>query len=93
MEAWIAADPEVLSSYGKGFRAKSLPARENLEEELKPNLQGRLKKATRNTQKGEYAKIKHASKLLEMIDSAKVRTRCPHFSTFTGYLTDRIESA
>lgn len=94
MEAWIVADPEVLSSfYGKGFQLRSLPTRQNLEEEPKPDLQDKLKKATRKTQKGEYQKIKHASKLLGMIDPAKVGKRCSRFLTFTMWLSQAIEQA
>jgi hypothetical protein len=37
-----------------------------------------LAKATRNTTKGEYHKIRHASDLLARIDAEKVRSRCKH---------------
>ena len=91
METWIVADAEALADYyGKGFHAKSLPKRQNLEEEPKPDVLDKLKKATNKTQKGEYAKIKHASKLLACIDPAKVRQRCSRFATFTAWLTKEI---
>lgn len=94
MEAWIVSDPEALSAYyGKGFHSKSLPNRQNLEEEPKPDLFDKLKKATRNTQKGEYAKIKHASKLLDRIDRVKVALRCARFASLTAWLTEKIEDA
>jgi hypothetical protein len=94
MEAWIVSDPEAVSAYyGNGFHAKSLPQRQNLEEESKPNVLDKLKKATRDTKKGEYAKIKHASKLLEQIDPRKVARRCPRFATFTNWLDEMIEGA
>jgi hypothetical protein len=94
MEAWIIADPEALADfYGKNFHANSLPKRHNLEEEPKPDLLGKLKKATAKTQKGEYAKIKHASKLLERIDRGKVGQRCSRFVTLTTWLTRQIRDA
>jgi len=89
MEAWIVADPEVLNSYyGHGFQASSLPRRENLEEVSKQDVASALDRATQNTQKGRYHKIRHAQQLLEQIDSAKVRQRCAHckrlFDTLLG---------
>lgn len=74
---------------------RSLPVRDNLEEEPKPELYDKLAKATKDTSKGEYseankAKIRHASKLLALIDPKKVADRCPRFLTFTSWLDDEI---
>ncbi len=94
MEAWIVSDPDKLARhYGQGFHANSLPTRPNLEDEAKASLYDGLQKATRNTSKGEYAKIKHASKLLGLIDPKKVAARCPRFGTFTSWLDEQIKNA
>jgi hypothetical protein len=94
MEAWIVADPEALAGfYGKDFHVKGLPVRRNLEDEPKPAVYDKLARATRDCQKGLYAKIKHAGKLLALIGPAKVADRCPRFKTFTEWLTGEIEAA
>jgi Domain of unknown function (DUF4276) len=94
MEAWIISDPDAVAGYyGQGFHARSLPNRQNLEDEPKPNVLDKLKKATEKTQKGAYTKIKHASKLLEQIDPAKIGKKCSRFVTFTTWLSKQIEDA
>ena len=94
MEAWIVSDPATLARYyGQHFHAGSLPRRRNLEAEPKQSLYDKLARATRNTSKGEYAKIKHASKLLELIDPAKVAAHCPRFETLVAWLNEQIRDA
>lgn len=57
METWIASDSDALAKfYGNGFRANQLPSCKNLEEEPKASVYDKLKRATRDTKKGEYAK-------------------------------------
>jgi len=74
MEAWIIADIETLKKfYGKGFKENAIPKTSDVEKIEKSTLASSLKEATRNTSKGEYQKIKHAAKLLEMLDVKKVR--------------------
>ena len=89
METWIVADPEALNSYyGSRFQANSLPRRENLEEVSKREVANALDRATQNTQKGRYHKIRHARQLLEQIDPARVRQRCPHCRRLFDILLD-----
>jgi hypothetical protein len=94
MEAWIVSDPEALGGfYGQGFRAKDLPVRVILEDEPKAELYEKLARATKGTSKGVYLKIKHASKLLGLVDPVKVATRCPRFATFISWLDEQISDA
>lgn len=87
MESWILADPEVLADYyGKEFHTAKLPQRINLEQEPKEEAEKKLNAATRDTKKGPYHKVNHASQLLALIDPEKVRARCPHFGLFADWL-------
>lgn len=93
-EAWIAADPdEVASFYGKGFLPNRMPNTHNLEGQSRQSLYEKLKKASEKTKKGAYEKIAHASKLLALIDPAKVASLCPRFDTFTTWLDKQIAEA
>lgn len=79
MEAWFIADIDTLKKfYGQGFRENSIPKNTNVEKIDKDSLEPILKAATRGTSKGEYQKIQHASKLLELLDVAKVRKAAPN---------------
>ena len=94
MEAWIVADPDALALfYQKNFKRDVLPARLNLEEELKQDVYNKLAKATEKTQKGQYGKIKHASTLLQMIDETRIRPRCPRFAIFVDWLLYVVETS
>jgi hypothetical protein len=91
METWIVADPDALARhYGEKFTVNVLPKRDNLEEESKTGILDALKRATQNTAKGEYGKIKHAAAILPKLDSRLVRGRCPHAGKFFAMLTTRL---
>ncbi|MGD0184534.1 MAG: DUF4276 family protein [Roseiarcus sp.] len=78
MEAWIVADPEALAEfYGQNFHIGWLPTTKNLETVQKQDVANSLERATRDTTKGAYHKIKHVNALLSMIDATKVCARCP----------------
>jgi hypothetical protein len=78
MEAWIVADKQALSHfYGQGFLPNALPNANNLEDVEKRRLSKSLDLATKDTKKGKYHKIQHASELLARIDPQIARQRCP----------------
>jgi hypothetical protein len=94
MEAWIVADSEALAKfYQKNFHPKKLPARQNLEEEPKADLTAKLIAATRDTQKGDYHKTKHAPKLLALLSAEKISARCVHFNILCDWLAAKIDAA
>ncbi|MBD2569980.1 DUF4276 family protein [Anabaena lutea] len=93
MEAWFIADIETLKKfYGQGFKENAIPKNANVETIAKDNLEPTLKTATANTTKGEYHKIKHAYKLLELLDVSKVCQASPYcdrlFKTIISKMTE-----
>ena len=94
MEAWLIADLDALSKfYGQGFIANALPRNPNVEQIDKEQLAPALKAATEQTSKGKYHKTRHAPKILEQLDSAKVRRAARHcerlFQTLSMKMGDR----
>jgi hypothetical protein len=79
MEAWFYADKEGLAKYyDQHFKSSALSLRTNVEEIPKADLFDRLKRATKDCQKGEYSKGQHSFKVLAQIDPSKVRSASPH---------------
>jgi len=91
MEAWIVADPDKLTEYyGKDFNRNALPKRIVLDEEPKKSLYNALEAATKETQKGRYAKVRHASELLKRVRPEVVAKRCLSFHMLTQWLDSVI---
>jgi hypothetical protein len=94
MEAWVFADVEkVAEFYGKDFQPSALPKRQVLDEEPKPSLYAAIEKATKDTKKGRYGKVKHASELLKRVRPSKVTERCVSFQQLTQWLDAVIGGA
>jgi hypothetical protein len=93
MEAWFMADINTLKKfYGQGFKEKAIPKNINVETIEKDLLERSLEAASRDTKsKGEYQKIKHASKLLEMLDVDKVRKASSECDRIFTTLTELME--
>ena len=91
METWIVADPNALEGYYRqGFRRNALPRHPDLETVTKEDIATGLERATTETTKGSYHKIKHARHLLQLIDPATVRQRCGHCDRLFTTLLDSI---
>jgi hypothetical protein len=94
MEAWVFADVEkVAEFYGKGFHDNALPTRQVLDEEPKDSLYAAIENATKDTKKGRYGKVKHASELLKRVRPGKVAERCVSFQQLTQWLDAVIGGA
>lgn len=94
MEAWIVADSEALKGYyGQDFKANKLPKPTNLETVPKTTVELSLGEATKDTQKGSYHKIRHASDLLKLIDVESVKARCAHCQRLFDDLGQIIDAA
>ena len=91
MEAWIIADLETLSRfYGQRFNAYSIPGQDDVESISKADLERALIQATRNTQKGEYHKIRHGPKIFALVDVNKIRNRARHCNRMFTTLSNKI---
>ena len=91
MEAWLVADPDALATfYGKDFRAAAIPPRRDVEAIDKAKLESALRNATRDTQKGEYHKIKHGAELLRRVDPGVVRAKARHCDRLFTTLSARM---
>ncbi|MBN1190789.1 MAG: DUF4276 family protein [Dehalococcoidales bacterium] len=76
MEAWLIADKAALAKYyGQGFNAGAIPNTIDVELIEKARLYISLQSASKNTQKGEYAKIKHGADLLALVDPQEIRKK------------------
>jgi hypothetical protein len=87
MEAWLLADRTTLVTfYGDGFHASSLPGQQDVELIPKSQVIEALERASRHTQKGEYHKTKHGFVLLALIEPERVRGASAHASLLFEYL-------
>lgn len=71
MEAWLVADPDTLASfYGAGFRHNVIPKIDDVEQIDKARLESSLLRATADSKKGRYHKIRHGGPLLGLETSS-----------------------
>ena len=92
MEAWFLADRDVLRAYyGQGLHENRLPGNPKVEEILKGDVLNGLKRATEDTQKGKYRKVKHGRDLLGKIDADRVRQAAPHCERLFAALHSAIK--
>lgn len=91
MEAWLVADVEALQKfYKKGFNAKAIPKRANVEEIPKKQVESALVSATKKTQKGRYHKIQHGPVILASLNVDKVRMAAPHCERLLVILSKKL---
>jgi hypothetical protein len=91
MEAWFIADPNVLQIfYGQGFKLTALPKIKDVEQINKDELEHAFKKATQDTQKGVYHKIKHGPKILALVNAQLVRQASMHCERFFSVLISKM---
>lgn len=91
MESWLIADIDALKRfYGKDFKVKVIPRNPHVEEIPKHDVETSLKKATGKTQIGEYHKIHHGPKILELLDVSRVRKAAPHCNRLFETLSEKM---
>ena len=88
MESWFLADKATLAKYyGKGFKKKALPKRDDIEAIPKAGVLKGLHNATRQSEtKGSYSKGKHAFEILARIDPDLVRKASPYAKRLLSFL-------
>lgn len=73
VETWLVSDPDALESFFKrGFNRNVLP-KTNLENRSKSDIHKALKKATKDTPKGEY-RHGQAHEIIGLVDPERVKT-------------------
>jgi hypothetical protein len=92
MESWFIADVDALKIfYGKEFKESAIPKNKNVEAIEKEIIEKSLKTATVKTQKGEYHKIEHGTKILELINPQKIREAAPHCRKLFEAISEKIK--
>lgn len=91
MESWFLADTGALKNFfGNRFDEKKLPKNQNFELIDKNVLYDGLKKATKNSLKGEYGKGQHSFKILALLDADKVKNHGRYSKDFFEYLNKTL---
>lgn len=79
MESWFLADVEALKKhFGQDFKEHKLRKNKKVEEIAKDDVLNSLKESTKDRKKGSYHKIQDGAKLLEIINSNRVREVAPN---------------
>ena len=81
---------DSMKLFGKDFDSTKLPSTKPLESISKSALYEGLKKATKNTVKGEYGKGQHSFKILTHINAHKVANHGKHSKEFFEYLRGKL---
>lgn len=91
MEAWFIADRDSLREYfGQYFKPNALPARNDIENISKSDLEKALEKATTATRKGAYHKGKHSFDILAKLNPDKVKSCSQHAERLVKTLRDNV---
>ena len=79
MESWFLADKDTLANFfGQGFNRNALPARDDVENIPKRDIEVSLERATRQSKKGKYHKGNHSFDTLARIRPNRVTAASPH---------------
>ncbi len=85
MEAWFLSQPHILDDFYKVSISSKLTKR-NPKEIADPVAV--LQKATKNTRKGKYHKVKHGTALLELLDAKKLKKSFSEFEKLIDKLSN-----
>lgn len=92
MESWLIADIETLKNYyGKDFHANSIPKNKNIEKVPKLDVENSLAKATKDTKKGVYHKVKHGAELLTKVNKEIIKLKSKHCQLIFDTIKEKID--
>lgn len=86
MESWFLADVDALRAVFKGLTEAAVRGNPNVEEIPKADVLERLNKAAN----GEYHKVKHGTKLLELVDPEKLRKAAPNCDRMFNVILSKL---
>lgn len=92
MESWFLADIETLKSYyEQKFNSKAIPKTNDVEKVAKTDVEKSLNRATKDTKKGVYHKIRHGAELLSRIDVEIIKQRANHCQRIFQTIEEKID--
>ncbi len=91
MESWFLADIDALKKhFGQDFKENKLRKNKKVEEIAKDDVLNSLKESTKDRKKGSYHKIQDGAKLLEIINSNRVREVAPNCERLFRAILEKI---
>ena len=91
MESWLVTDAAALQNcFGNKLRANALPSHIDIEAVSKKDVLAALDAAIKPTPAGRYQKVKHATRILAMLNPKSVGDRSHHARSLHAFLRSSV---